>query len=82
MNGSFQGQYREEDMKRHWSKGAKFQFCKVNKFWRFEACMHTCSVAQSPPTLCDPKDYVSSVHGIILARILEWVAISSSKGSS
>ena len=34
-------------------------------------------------TLCDPKDYSlmdSSVHGIFQARILEWVAISSSQG--
>ena len=34
-------------------------------------------------TLCDPKDYSppdSSVHGILQARILEWVAISSSRG--
>ena len=82
MNDSFQGQHREEDMKRHWSKGAKFQFCKVNKFWRFKACIHACSVTQLSPTLCDPKDCVSSVHGIILARILEWVAISSSRRSS
>jgi len=29
-------------------------------------------VAQSCPTLCDPMDYI--VHGILQARILEWVA--------
>ena len=42
-------------------------------------------VAQSCPTLCDPMDSSppgSSVHGISLARILEWVAISFSRGSS
>ena len=42
-------------------------------------------VAQSCLTLCDPMDYsppVSSVHGIFQARILEWVAISYSRGSS
>ena len=42
-------------------------------------------VAQSCPTLCDPMDCSqpdSSVHGILPARILEWVAISSSRGSS
>ena len=36
-------------------------------------------------TLCDPMDCSlpgSSVHGILQARILEWVAMSSSKGSS
>ena len=39
-------------------------------------------VAQSCPTLCDPVDCNppgSSVHGILQARILEWVAISFSK---
>ena len=42
-------------------------------------------VAQSCPTLCDPMDYIlpgSSVHGIFQARVLEWVAISFSRGSS
>ena len=42
-------------------------------------------VAQSCPTLCDPVDCSppgSSVHGILQARVLEWVAISFSRGSS
>ena len=42
-------------------------------------------VAQSCPTLCDPVDCSlpgSSVHGILQARILEWVTISFSRGSS
>ena len=42
-------------------------------------------VTQSCPTLCDPMGYGlpgSSVHGIFQARILEWVAISFSRGSS
>ena len=42
-------------------------------------------VAQLCPTLCDPMDCSlpgSSVHGILQARILEWVAISFSRGSS
>ena len=41
--------------------------------------------AQSFPTLCDPVDCSppgSSVHGIFQARILAWVAISFSRGSS
>ena len=37
-------------------------------------------VAQSCPTLCDPTDY--TVHGILQARILEWVALPFSRGSS
>ena len=42
-------------------------------------------IAQSCPTLCDPMSYSppgSSVHGIFQTRILEWVAISISMGSS
>ena len=44
-----------------------------------------CLVAQSCPTLFDPMDYNapgSSVHGILQARILECVAIPSSRGFS
>ena len=40
---------------------------------------------QSCPTLCNPMDYSppgSSVHGILQARIWEWVAMPSSRGSS
>ena len=47
--------------------------------------MHACSGTQSCPTLCESMDYSlpsSSVHGITLARILEWVAIPFSMGSS
>ena len=36
-------------------------------------------VTQSCPTLCDPMDY--TLHGILEARILEWVAFSFSRGS-
>ena len=42
-------------------------------------------VAQSCPTLCDRMDYSSpapSVHGILQSRILEWVAVLFSRGSS
>ena len=42
-------------------------------------------VVQSCPTLCNPMDCNppgSSVHGILQARILEWVAISFSRRSS
>ena len=40
---------------------------------------------QSCPTLCDPVDCSppgSSAHGVIQARILKWVAMPSSRGSS
>ena len=49
-------------------------------------CAHVpAKLLQSCLTLCDPKDYslpASSVHGILQARILEWVALPSSRGSS
>ena len=41
--------------------------------------------AQSCPTFCDPMDCSppgSSIHGIFQARVLEWGAISFSRGSS
>ena len=40
---------------------------------------------QSCPALCDPMDCSppgSSVHGVLQARILEWVVMPSSRGSS
>ena len=43
------------------------------------------SVSQSCPSLCNPMNYSppgSCVHEIFQARILEWVAISFSRGSS
>ena len=48
-------------------------------------CVHACSVTQSCSNLCHPVDCSppdSSVQGIFQARILEWVALSSSRGSS
>ena len=42
-------------------------------------------VTQSCPTLCDPMDCSLpgfSVHGVFQARVLDWVAISFSRGSS
>ena len=44
-----------------------------------------CLVTQSCLTVCNPMDYSpsgSSVHGILQARIVKWVAISSSRRSS
>ena len=61
---------------------------------RMYMCVYVCVCAcirvnakllQLCPTLCDPMDHSfqgSSVSGILQARILEWVAIPSSRGSS
>ena len=46
------------------------------------ACVCVCSVAQMCPALYNPMDYSppdSCVHGVTLARLLGWVAISSSR---
>ena len=51
-------------------------------------CMSVCVYVkslQSCPTLCDLMEYRppgSSVHGVLQARILEWAAFASSRGSS
>ena len=42
-------------------------------------------VSWSCPALCNPRDCSppgSSIHGILQARVLEWVAIAFSRGSS
>ena len=47
-------------------------------------CMHA-QLVQSCLTLCYPMDFSlpdSSVHGILQARILQWITIPSSRGSS
>ena len=52
--------------------------------WK-QSCESESEVAQSYPTLSDPMDCRppgSSIHGILQARILEWVAISFSRRSS
>ena len=54
----------------------------INKRYIYAYC---CLVTKSYPTLCHPMDYSLpgfSVHGISQARILEWVVISFSRGSS
>ena len=47
--------------------------------------VHACLVAQYCVTLCNPRDCSlpgSSIHGIFQARILAWVSIPYSRGSS
>ena len=56
--------------------------CKKQHLFKVRLCV---LVAPLCLTFCDPMDCSpqgSSVHGIFQARILEWVAISFSRGSS
>ena len=54
---------------------------KNQLFDRNRLCSHfKVQVAQSCPTLCNSMDCM--VHGILQARILEWVAFPFSRGSS
>ena len=56
-----------------------------NKYIHTEMMNVCAKLLQSCPPLCDPIDCSppgSSVHGILQARILEWVAIPFSRASS
>ena len=48
--------------------------------WAIWVAQMKVKVAQLCPTLCDPMDY--TLHGILQARILRWVAFPFSRGSS
>ena len=57
--------------------GHRFINSKISSDARLES---ESQVVQSRPTPCDPMDF--TVHGILQARILEWVAYPFSRGSS
>ena len=55
---------------------------KIHKTYTTK-CIHACSVAKLCPTLFNSvncSSLGSSVHGILQAKMVEWVAISSSSG--
>ena len=63
----------------------KLKYIHIHVFKKIEILGEWSEVAQLCPTLCDPMDCSLlgfSVHGIFLARVLEWVAISFSRGFS
>ena len=70
----------------HGIQWQKAEVCKVAQVSKQTLPLLFCGLAenvkvtQSCPTLCNPMDYI--VHGILQARILEWVAIPFSSGSS
>ena len=61
------------------SHSQKDKYCMIPFIWKWKLVTKWC------PALSNPKDYSppgSSVHGNFQARILKWVAISYSRGSS
>ena len=59
----------------------KFGTLHLEQFWRSLSTDCVCvKVTHLCPTLYDPMDY--TVHGILQARMLEWVAFPFSRGSS
>ena len=57
--------------------------CWQDSFWSLILLwVHAWQITQSCLTLCSPMGSGSSVHGILQARILEWVAMPSYRGSS
>ena len=58
---------------------------EIIPFLLFTVDMSVCICVQSCPTRCNPMDCRlpgSSVHGTSQAKILEWVAVTFSRGSS
>ena len=82
------------EIKKHWENNSSTTFSSKYARWlslTYVQCLLTLKllvyvlVTQSCMTLCDSMDCTppgSSVHGISQARILEWVAIIFSRGSS
>ena len=66
------------------TQGGSLNLSKHQFSYLEDACMHV-KLLQSCPTLCDSMDCSlpgSTVLGILQARLLEWVAMPSSRGSS
>ena len=84
-SGSLTKSQREEVSLVPWSNDRSGQ-TYFTRPWKAPSIITLCVwVSQSCPTLCDPMNCsppVCSVHEVLQARILEWVAIPFSRGSS
>ena len=81
FKNQFENRLKIKAKTQKWSKLRTHIWWANNDPFRSAEFVHT----QSCPTLCDLTDCSppgSSVHGILQARILQWVALSSSRGSS
>ena len=80
--------YRDED-KLSLAHGGRKSGCSMglgmDSYFKLFSLLKVKVKSLSHVRLCDPMDCSlpgSSVHGIFQARVLEWVAISFSRGSS
>ena len=64
-----------------WMTSGGRALAEIPRYSILDVCVQVASVTL---TLCNPVDYSpqAPVHGILQARILEWVAVPSSRGSS
>ena len=78
--------FKDSNKDRYYNKNQSYLAVIIHYLSSY--CMSRCVRAKSLllcPTLCDPLHYSlsgSSVHGILQAGILEWVAMPFSKASS
>ena len=74
------GWYKVGENLRHVQCGSIAIISPIHKLVEGGVCVHTQSHSCCNPLDCSPPD--SSVRGIFQARTLEWLAMSSSRGSS
>ena len=65
-----------EDVRKQYFREMEGQNQRHRNIKELSVCSESCSALSD---MCNPKDYI--VHGILQARILEWVAVSFSRGS-
>ena len=78
---NFQKKSKENESIAEMPLYSKWKPNTLSSYLIVNASIHAHLVTQSCLTLCNPA-HQASVHGISQARILEWVAISTSRGSS
>ena len=77
--------YRLKSVLKIWENNPCISLLLTFFFFFFFCCAVLCLVTQSCLTLCDPMESSppdSYLHGILQARILEWVGMPFSRGSS
>ena len=72
---------RSQRVRHNWlTEQQQARYCSYDRFLNYSYEVKWMKVTQSCLTLCDPMDY--TVHGILQARMQEWVAVFFSRESS